>query len=77
MSILEISKTLIYESWYNYIKPRYQNNAKSGYMIQTALLFILKPKIFIKILQMILKNGLAHQTDIRIRIQQLRTCFEC
>ena len=69
MSILEISKTLIYESWYNCIKPRYQNNAKSGYMIQAALLFILKLKIFIKILQMMLKNGLAHQTDIRIRIQ--------
>ena len=26
--ILEISKTLIYEFWYDYIKPRYQNNAK-------------------------------------------------
>ena len=52
MSILEISKTLIYESWYNYIKPKYQNNAKLCYMIQTALLLILKLKIFIKILQM-------------------------
>ena len=26
--ILEISKTLIYEFWYDYIKPRYQNNSK-------------------------------------------------
>ena len=25
-SILEISKTLMYESWYDYIKPKYQDN---------------------------------------------------
>ena len=30
--ILEISKTLIYEFWYDYIEPRYQNNAKLCYM---------------------------------------------
>ena len=28
MSILEISKTLMYEFSYGYIKPKYQNNAK-------------------------------------------------
>ena len=28
MSILEISKTLIYEFWYGCIKPKYQKNAK-------------------------------------------------
>ena len=28
MSILDISKTLMYEFWYDYIKPKYQNNAK-------------------------------------------------
>ena len=27
LSILEISKTLMYELWYDYIKPKYQNNA--------------------------------------------------
>ena len=27
LSILEISKTLMYEFWYHYIKPKYQNNA--------------------------------------------------
>ena len=32
LSILEISKTLMYESWYDYIKPKYQNNAKFSYM---------------------------------------------
>ena len=28
MSILDISKTLIYGFWYDYIKPLYQNKAK-------------------------------------------------
>ena len=32
LSVLEISKTLIYEFWYDYIKPKYQNNAKLWYM---------------------------------------------
>ena len=31
-SILEISKTLMYEFWYDYVKPKYQNNAKLCYM---------------------------------------------
>ena len=37
MSILDISKTLMYEIWYDYIKPKYQqsctkNRAKLCYM---------------------------------------------
>ena len=32
LSILEISKTLMYEFWYDYIKPKYQNYAKLCYM---------------------------------------------
>ena len=28
LSILEISETLMHELWYNYIKPKYQDNAK-------------------------------------------------
>ena len=32
LSILEISKTLMYEFWYDYIKPKYQNNAKLCYV---------------------------------------------
>ena len=27
LSILEISKTLMYEFWYDYIEPKYQQNA--------------------------------------------------
>ena len=32
LSILETSKTLIYEFWYDYIKPKYQENLKLCYM---------------------------------------------
>ena len=61
MSILGITKTMMYKFCYDYIKPKYQNNAKLCYNDTAALLFILKLEIFIKISQMMLKNGLTHQ----------------
>ena len=32
MSILDISKTLMYEFWYDYLKPKYNDKAKLYYM---------------------------------------------
>ena len=32
LSILEIGKALMYEFWYDYTKPKYQQNAKLCYM---------------------------------------------
>ena len=51
-SILEISKTLMDKFCFDYIKAKYQNNATLYHMILKALLLVLKPKIFKKILQM-------------------------
>ena len=62
MSIFGISKTLMYEFWYDYRKPKYQDHAKYAIWILTSLLFILKLKTFMKILLMILKNELTHLT---------------
>ena len=32
MSILDISKTLMYQFWYDYIKPKYKDKARLCYM---------------------------------------------
>ena len=32
MSLLDISKTLMYEFWYDYLKPKYKDKAKLCYM---------------------------------------------
>ena len=32
LSMLQISKTMTYRFWYDYIEPKYQNNAKQCYM---------------------------------------------
>ena len=32
LSMLEINKTVMYELWYDYVKPKYQENAKLCYM---------------------------------------------
>ena len=44
LSILEISKILMYEFWYNYIKPKYQNNAKLCYMDTDTFTINIKTK---------------------------------
>ena len=66
MSILDISETLMHKFWYDYIKPKYQHKAKLCYTDKTALLFILKPNIFMNTLLMMLKNGLTHQTTSKM-----------
>ena len=60
-SILEISKLIIYELWYDYMKPKLAKKQHCIMWTQTALLFILKLNIFIKMLQMMLKKDLTHQ----------------
>ena len=50
LSILEISKILMYEFWYDYMKPKYGHNVKLCYMDTDS--FIIYKKISIKILQM-------------------------
>ena len=46
LKMLQINKTLMYEFWHDYIKPKYQNNVKN---------------MLIKTLQIMLKKDLIHQ----------------
>ena len=48
MPILHISKTLIYELWYDYIKPMYQGNAKLCYVDTEKFIIRIKTKYFYK-----------------------------
>ena len=45
-SILEICKTLMYESWYDYIKPKYQDNGKLCYMDRDNFIINIKTEDF-------------------------------
>ena len=49
-SILDLSKIVMYELWYDCVKPKYGKKANLTWT-RITLLFILKLKIFIKILQ--------------------------
>ena len=42
LSILEISKILMHEFWYDYIKAKYQNNAILCYMDTDSLIIHIK-----------------------------------
>ena len=41
-SILEISKTLMYEFWYDYMKPKYANNVKLCYIDTDSFIINIK-----------------------------------
>ena len=72
MSILDISKTLMYEFWYDYIKPKYQDKAKLCYTHTDSFVIYIKTEIFIKALLIMLKNGLTHQTTAKMIIDRFQ-----
>ena len=45
-SILEISKTLMYEFWYDYMKPKYDDNVKLCYMDTDRFIMHIKTEDF-------------------------------
>ena len=55
LSILGLSKTVIYEFCYDYVKPKYGENAKLRYMDTDSF------TVFTKILQKMLKQDLTLQ----------------
>ena len=48
LSILAISKTLMYEFWYDYMKPKYNNDVKLCYMDTDSFIMNIKTNDFYK-----------------------------
>ena len=48
LSILEISKTLMYKFWYDYLKPKYGDNVKLCYMDTDSFIMHIKTEDFYK-----------------------------
>ena len=48
LSILEISNILIYEFWYDYMKPKYGNNVKLYYIDTDSFIMHIKTEDFYK-----------------------------
>ena len=46
LSILEISKTLMYEFWYDYMKPKYSDNVKLCYLDTDSFIMHIKTEGF-------------------------------
>ena len=45
-SILDISKTLMYEFWYDYLKPKYGDRVKLCYTDTDSFIIYIKTKYF-------------------------------
>ena len=63
---LEFSKTLMYEFWYDYIKPKYQDNAKVCYMDTASFIIHIKSEDFYKNIADDVEKWLTHQTVVKM-----------
>ena len=48
LSILDLSKNVMYELWYDYVKSKYGENAKLYYMDTDSLIFHVKTENILK-----------------------------
>ena len=72
MGILYISKTLMYEFWYDYIEPKYGDKVKLCYTDTDSFIINVKTEVFLKIFLMMLRDGLIHLTMIKM----IKNCFQ-
>ena len=69
MSILDISKTLINEFWYDYVKPKYQDKAKLCYMDTESFIIHIKTEGFYKEIANDVEKWFAYISTFRKQIQ--------
>ena len=65
-TVLEISKIIIYELWYDYMNRKYGDMVKLCYTDTDSLVMTIKTKDFLKILPRIFRKGLALQNTVLI-----------
>ena len=67
MSVLDISKTLMYKFWYDYIKPNYEDRAKLCYTdTDSFIIHIITEYFFADIFDDVLIDGLIHLTMMKM-----------
>ena len=66
VTTLDVSKTLMYEFWYNYIGPKYGDKAKLYYADTDSFIINIKIEDFSKTFPIMLRDGLIHVTMIRM-----------
>ena len=65
MSILDISKTLMYEFWYDYLKPKYNDKAKLCYMDTDSFVLNIFTEDFFEDINNDVERCLIHLTMIK------------
>ena len=63
MSILDINKILMYEFWYDYLRPKYKDKAKLCYMDTDSFVINIFTEDFF---EDIINDGLIHLTMIKM-----------
>ena len=61
LSVLEISKLLMYEFWYDYMKPKYDDNIKLCHMDTDSFVMNIKTEYFYKDIANDVEKNLIHQ----------------
>ena len=64
--LLDVSKTLMYKIWYDYIGPNYGDKVKLYYTDTDSFIINIKIEDFSKTFPIMLRNGLIHVTMIRM-----------
>ena len=66
MSILDISKMLMYEFWYDHFKPKYGNKAKLCYTVTDSFIIYIKIEDIFQDIFNDVENGLTPLTMIKM-----------